>query len=201
VDPVRFLGNRSSGKQGHAVAAACAQLGADTVLVSGPTGLDDPPGVTVRHVETATQMLAAVEGSLPADAAVMVAAVADWRPEAPAEGKIKKTEGGPPALRLVENPDILATISASDTRPVLVVGFAAETEDVVANATIKRERKGCDWIVANDVTAGSDTFGGDHNTVHLITASGVESWPAMAKSDVAERLVRRIGKHLADIGG
>jgi phosphopantothenoylcysteine decarboxylase/phosphopantothenate--cysteine ligase len=199
VDPVRFLGNRSSGKQGHAVASACAGLGADTVLISGPTAIPDPPGVTVHRVETAVQMLAAVNDSLPADAAVLVAAVADWRPADPSQQKIKKGGGDKPTLELVENPDILASLSESSERPTLVVGFAAETEDVVDNATAKRDRKGCDWIVANDVSSGSGTFGGDQNSVHLITAAGVESWPSMAKDDVAERLAHRMAEFLADL--
>ena len=198
IDPVRFLGNRSSGKQGHAIAAACAALGADTVLVSGPTSRPDPPGVEVRHAETAAQMLIAVQDSLPADAAVLVAAVADWRPAAPSQRKLKKTGGEPPMLELVENPDILATVSASAQRPRLVVGFAAETEDVVENAAAKRDRKGCDWIVANDVSEGCGTFGGDHTAVHVITADGVQSWPSMAKDEVARRLAESIADFLHD---
>jgi len=197
IDPVRFLGNRSSGKQGHAVAAALAELGADTVLVSGPTALADPRGVTVRRVSTASEMLAACEAELPVDVAVCAAAVSDWRVEGPLERKLKKSAGAPPTLHLVENPDILAAIAASARRPELVVGFAAETENVIGNAAAKRSAKGLDWIVANEVASGSGTFGGDHNTVHLITASGAESWPTMTKDEVARRLADRIVRQLA----
>jgi phosphopantothenoylcysteine decarboxylase/phosphopantothenate--cysteine ligase len=192
IDPVRFLGNRSSGKQGHAIAAALAGAGAEVVLVTGPSELPDPPGAVVRRVETAREMLEACRSALPVDVAVCAAAVADWRPADTVPAKIKKRGGEPPALRLVENPDILATLAAGDPRPTLVVGFAAETEQVVANAVAKRERKGCDWLVANDVSAGSGTFGGDQNAVHLVTDAGVESWPTMPKAEVAERLVVRI---------
>jgi len=198
LDPVRFLGNRSSGKQGHAIAAALAAAGADTVLVSGPTALADPVGVEVRHVETALQMLEACRTALPADVAVCVAAVADWRPEEAGRAKIKKADGAPPTIRLVENPDIVATIAAAKKgRPELVVGFAAETENVVANAISKREKKGCDWIVANDVSPQTGTLGGDRNTVHLVTPGGVEEWLTMDKTEVAERLVTRIADYLA----
>jgi phosphopantothenoylcysteine decarboxylase / phosphopantothenate---cysteine ligase len=195
IDPVRFIANRSSGKQGHAIAAALARLGAATVLVSGPTAEPDPPGVTVVHVETARQMLAACEAALPADVAVCAAAVADWRTEE-APQKLKK-KGAPPALRLVENPDILAHLSAAgNRRPRLVVGFAAETENLVANAQAKRARKGCDWLLANDVSEASGTFGGDANTIHLVSESGVEDWPPLSKRDVAERLAARIAATL-----
>jgi len=197
IDPVRFLGNRSSGRQGHAIAAALAALGADTVLVSGPTSLPDPPGVTVRRVDTALEMLAACRAELPVDAAVCAAAVADWRVDASGERKLKKTAGRAPELRLVENPDILAAIAGAEARPLLVVGFAAETEDVVANAAAKRQAKGCDWIVANDVSPGSGVLGGDRNTVHLVTAAGVESWPTMSKVEVARLLAERIAAALA----
>jgi len=197
IDPVRFLGNRSSGRQGHAIAAALAELGADTVLVSGPTSLPDPPGVSVRRVETALEMLAACRAELPVDVAVCAAAVADWRVDAPLERKLKKTGRRTPELRLVENPDILAAIAGADARPLLVVGFAAETEDVVANAAAKRLAKGCDWIVANDVAPGTGVFGGDRNTVQLVTGDGVEPWPSMSKAEVARRLAQRIAAALA----
>jgi phosphopantothenoylcysteine decarboxylase/phosphopantothenate--cysteine ligase len=196
IDPVRFLGNRSSGRQGHAIAAALAAAGADTVLVSGPTALADPVGVEVRRVETAVEMLEASREALPSDVVVCVAAVADWRPAEAGQHKIKKDGGAPPTIRLVENPDVVATLAAAgEGRPALVVGFAAETEDVVANATTKRERKGCDWIVANDVSSTAGTIGGDRNAVHLVTSSGVEEWPTMDKTEVAERLVARIADH------
>ena len=196
IDPVRFIANRSSGKQGHAIAAALARLGAATVLVSGPTGEPDPPGVTVVRVETAREMLAACEAALPVDIAVCAAAVADWRVDEAAQ-KIKK-KGVAPVLRLVENPDILARLSeAGNKRPLLVIGFAAETENLIANAQAKRARKGCDWILANDVSAASGIFGGDTNTIHLVAAEGVEDWPPLPKRDVAERLAERIAAALA----
>jgi len=196
IDPVRYIANRSSGKQGHAIAAALAALGARVTLVSGPVGIADPPGVAVRRVETARQMLAACEAALPADVAVMAAAVADWRVAAETGQKLKKTPGeAPPPLALTLNPDILATLSVHARRPGLLVGFAAETEQVVAHAVAKRLRKGCDWIVANDVSGG--VMGGDANTVHLVTEAGVEDWPELPKADVAERLARRIAEHLA----
>jgi len=192
IDPVRFLGNRSSGKQGHAIAAALAAAGADTVLVSGPTSLTDPPGVKVVRVESAVAMLAACEAALPVDLAVCAAAVADWRVVEPAAAKLKKS-CGPPVLRLEENPDVLATLARRlEYRPSLVVGFAAETENVLGNARAKREQKGCDWIVANEVGPDGGVFGGEHNTVHLITSEGSESWPTLTKREVAERLVERI---------
>jgi phosphopantothenoylcysteine decarboxylase / phosphopantothenate---cysteine ligase len=195
IDPVRYIANHSSGKQGHAIAAALARMGAATVLVSGPSAEPDPPGVTVVHVRTAREMLQACEAALPADVAVCAAAVADWRVEE-APQKLKK-HGAPPMLRLVENPDILATLAApSNRRPRLVVGFAAETQDIVANAEAKRARKGCDWILGNDVSAAAGTFGGDSNTIHLVTASGVEDWPVLSKRDVAERLAQRIAAQL-----
>jgi phosphopantothenoylcysteine decarboxylase / phosphopantothenate---cysteine ligase len=196
IDPVRYIANRSSGKQGHAIAAALAQLGADTVLVSGPTAERDPPGVTVVHVQSARDMLAACEKALPADVAVCAAAVADWRAEA-APQKLKKKGGVPPALKLVENPDILATLSKpGNRRPRLVVGFAAETEKVIEHAAAKRARKGCDWILANDVSPATGTFGGDANTIHLIDEAGAEDWPPLSKRDVAERLAQRIAAFL-----
>jgi phosphopantothenoylcysteine decarboxylase / phosphopantothenate---cysteine ligase len=197
IDPVRYIANRSSGKQGHAIAAALAGLGAETVLISGPSGEVDPRGVRVVHVETAREMLSACEAALPADIAVCAAAVADWRVAETAGQKIKKN-GKPLALKLAENPDILKTLSqAGNRRPALVVGFAAETENVVAQAREKLARKGCDWILANDVSPATGTFGGDRNTIHLVEASGVEDWPAMSKQDVAGRLAARIGAHFA----
>jgi phosphopantothenoylcysteine decarboxylase / phosphopantothenate---cysteine ligase len=197
IDPVRYISNHSSGKQGHAIAAALAALGAETVLVSGPTQEPAPAGVRVIPVETAAQMLAACEAALPADVTIMAAAVADWRAETAGQRKLKKDGSGPPVLRLVENPDILASIAQrSNDRPALVIGFAAETEDVVENARRKRLRKRCDWILANDVSPGTGTFGGDRNTIHLVDADGIENWPVMTKREVATRLAERIAKHL-----
>ncbi|HEY4199975.1 MAG TPA: bifunctional phosphopantothenoylcysteine decarboxylase/phosphopantothenate--cysteine ligase CoaBC [Devosiaceae bacterium] len=191
VDPVRYLGNRSSGRQGFAIAEAAAAAGAHVTLVSGPVALQDPAGVTVLRVETAQEMLAAVQSALPADVAIMAAAVADWRPAAAGDHKLKKQSGNqPPALTLVENPDILATIShAVANRPAVVVGFAAETDDLLDNAKAKLARKGCDAIIANDVSPGTGVMGGADNTVHLVTAAGVENWPRLAKEEVATRLV------------
>ena len=200
IDPVRFIGNRSSGKQGHAIAAALAERGAATTLVTGPTALADPTGVTVVHIESAREMLAACEAALPADIAVCAAAVSDWRADVVAAQKIKKDGGGPPDLPLMENPDILASLSIdSNRRPRLVVGFAAETEDVIANAQAKRARKGCDWIVANDVAPATGTFGGDSNTVHLVKPEAVEDWPRMTKQDVADTLAERIADELRPV--
>jgi phosphopantothenoylcysteine decarboxylase/phosphopantothenate--cysteine ligase len=197
IDPVRYLANRSSGRQGHAIAAAAARTGARVTLVSGPVAISDPPGVAVIHVETAREMLDAVTKALPADVAVMAAAVADWRVESSSRSKIKKAAGGPPALALAENPDILATIGRDrKLRPQLVVGFAAETDDLIRNARAKLKTKGADWIVANDVSK-EGVMGGEENTVHLITATGVEDWPKLAKVEVAERLVARIAAALA----
>ena len=193
IDPVRFLANRSSGKQGFAIAGAVAALGARVTLVAGPVTLPTPAGVTRVDVETAVQMKHAVEAALPADAAVMVAAVADWRVEA-AGSKIKKGASGPPALALVENPDILAGIGHAANRPQLVVGFAAETDTLLDHARAKLARKGADWIVANDVSG--DVMGGDGNTVHLVSAEGVESWPRLSKQAVADRLAGRIAAAL-----
>ena len=192
IDPVRYIANRSSGKQGHAIAAALQALGARVTLVSGPVALPDPAGITVRHVETAREMLAACEAALPADIAVMAAAVADWRVAREATQKLKKEAGAaPPALAMALNPDILASIAAHPAqRPALVVGFAAETEKVLEHATAKRIRKGCDWIVANDVSG--DVMGGDANRVQLITEDGVEDWPLMPKEEVARHLALRI---------
>lgn len=195
IDPVRYIANRSSGKQGHAIAAALAALGAETVLVSGPTNLAAPAGVKLRDVETAEQMLAACVESLPADIAVCAAAVADWRPATPGNTKLKKDGGAAPVLALTENPDILATLSKHAQRPGLVVGFAAETDDLIRHATEKRRRKGCDWIVANDVSLGTGVFGGDANTVHVIDGAGVESWDRQSKDDVARRLALRIAAY------
>ena len=197
IDPVRYIANRSSGKQGHAIAAALAREGADTVLVSGPTALPDPAGVTMVKVETARDMLAACENALPAEIAVCVAAVADWRAADAAAQKLKKNSGGPPPLELSENPDILLTLAkAGNKRPSLVIGFAAETENVVANAQAKCKNKNTDWILANDVSPDTGTFGGDANTIHLVDGTdSVESWPTMTKDEVADRLVSRIGGH------
>ncbi len=197
IDPVRYLTNRSSGKQGYAIAEALAALGCEVTLVSGPTALSAPAGVKRVQVETAREMLAACQAALPADLAVCVAAVADWRPADEGAVKIKKTGDAPPALRLVENPDILATLSAQGpARPRLVVGFAAETNDVEAYAKAKLARKGCDWIVANDVSVAG-VMGGDDNTVSIVSATGVERWDKTAKSDVATRLAERMAKTLA----
>jgi phosphopantothenoylcysteine decarboxylase / phosphopantothenate---cysteine ligase len=192
IDPVRYIANRSSGKQGHAIAAAAAAAGAEVTLVSGPVNLPDPVGVAVVKVETAQEMLKAVEAALPADAAIFAAAVADWRAAEPKARKLKKS-GKRPTLALAENPDILASIAQRKSkRPKLVIGFAAETENVIANAKDKLAGKGCDWIVANDVSPSAGTFGGDRNTVYLVTRAGVESWPPQSKAQVANNLVARI---------
>jgi phosphopantothenoylcysteine decarboxylase/phosphopantothenate--cysteine ligase len=193
IDPVRLITNRSSGKQGYAIASALAALGADVTLVSGPTALPAPAGVNRIDVETARDMLAACEAALPADIAVCVAAVADWRPELQGTSKIKKGDGGPPAIALVENPDILATLSKAGARPKLVIGFAAETDDVEAHAEAKLKRKGCDWIVANDVSI-EGVMGGDQNAVAIVSKEGIERWDRMAKGDVARRLAARIAE-------
>jgi phosphopantothenoylcysteine decarboxylase/phosphopantothenate--cysteine ligase len=194
IDPVRYISNHSSGKQGHAIALALARLGADVTLVSGPVALADPPGLRTVHIDSADQMLAACLAAGRIDIAVCAAAVADWKAVRPATAKIKKKAGAaPPNLELAPNPDILATLSKpGPQRPALVVGFAAETENLVANAIEKRQRKGCDWIVANDVSPAVGTFGGERNTVHLISVAGVEDWPTLAKDDVAMRLAGRI---------
>ena len=204
IDPVRFIANRSSGKQGHAVAAALARLGAETILVAGPTSQPDPPGVSVVRVETAAQMLEACKAALPVDIAVCAAAVADWRPLEPQSRKIKKKNGAPPAIALTPNPDILAALSASSNmRPRLVIGFAAETEPdakaIIAKATAKRAEKGCDWIVANDVGEATGTFGGDENAVHVIDEEGATSWPRLPKVEVAQRIAERIAGYFARI--
>ena len=198
IDPVRYIANRSSGAQGAALGAALAALGAEVVFVTGPALVPPPEGVQVVPVETAAEMLAAVEAALPADAAVFAAAVADWRVENGSAQKIKKQAGSLPALRLAENPDILARVAQmGEGRPRLVVGFAAETEDVVAHATAKRARKGCDWIVANDVSPATGIMGGRENAVTLITDAGAETWPRMGKDEVARRLAGRIAEALA----
>ena len=204
IDPVRFLGNRSSGKQGHAIATACADAGADVLLVSGPTAEAAPEGVETVGIETAEEMLTACEQGLPVDIAICAAAVSDWRAAVPQDRKIKKGQGeDPPTLELAENPDILASLSAAGPkRPRLVIGFAAETEDVEANAATKLEAKGCDWILANEVAEGA-VFGDDDNLIHLLTraedggATAVERWPRMSKAEVAARLVQRIADALS----
>jgi phosphopantothenoylcysteine decarboxylase/phosphopantothenate--cysteine ligase len=192
IDPVRVIANRSSGRQGFAIAAAAAQAGARVTLISGPVGLETPAGVDRVDVETAEQMANAVMTSLPADAAILVAAVADWRVE-PSPAKLKKG-AGPPQLRFVPTRDILAELGASDQRPRLLIGFAAETENVVDQAMAKRQAKRADWIVANDVSG--DVMGGHRNRVHLITGDGVEDWPEAAKDEVARHLVARIAEAL-----
>ncbi len=200
IDPVRYIANHSSGKQGHAIAAALAALGAETVLVTGPTAEPDPLDVRTVAVTTAVEMMAACRAALPADIAVCAAAVADWRVASRADEKIKKGEGGTPTLTLMENPDILASLSTGPDRPALVVGFAAETEQVVANARAKRERKGCDWILANDVSPETGTFGGDANRIYLIRADGQETWPEMSKTEVGQRLAEAIARSFQDAG-
>jgi phosphopantothenoylcysteine decarboxylase/phosphopantothenate--cysteine ligase len=198
IDPVRFIANRSSGAQGAAIAAALRDLGASVTFVTGPATVPPPERVVVVRVETAVQMLAAVEAALPADAAVFAAAVADWQVANASDQKMKKDGSGQaPGLQFVENPDILATVSRAVGRPALVVGFAAETEDVVAHATAKRLRKGCDWIVANDVSPGTGIMGGSENAVTLITAEGAEVWPRLPKDEVARRLAARMAEALA----
>jgi phosphopantothenoylcysteine decarboxylase / phosphopantothenate---cysteine ligase len=198
IDPVRYIANRSSGKQGHAIAVAAAAAGAEVTLISGPVSLPDPPGVAVVHVESARDMLHAVERALPVDVAIFAAAVADWRVASAAEQKIKKKPGqATPELSLTENPDILATIAKRKTqRPKLVIGFAAETENIAANAKAKLAAKGCDWILANDVSPQTGIMGGDRNTIELVTAQGVEPWPPQSKEDVAKMLIARIAQEL-----
>jgi phosphopantothenoylcysteine decarboxylase/phosphopantothenate--cysteine ligase len=197
IDPVRYIANRSSGAQGTAVARALAQLGADVVFVTGPADVPPPAGVNVVKVQTAAQMLEAVQAALPVDAAVFAAAVADWRVASASGSKIKKVNGALPVLEFAENPDILATVSQmTDGRPPLVVGFAAETDDVIAHATAKRARKGCDWIVANDVSPETGIMGGSENAVTLITETSAEDWPRMGKDAVAQRLAQRIAEAL-----
>jgi len=194
IDPVRYLANRSSGRQGHAIAAALLALGARVTLVTGPVAVPDPAGATVHRIETAAEMLAACDAALPADVAVCAAAVGDWHVLAPATSKLKKAPGRePPVIQLAANPDILATLSVpGPRRPRLVIGFAAETDAVLEHAGGKRARKGCDWIVANDVRPETGVMGGDVNQVHLVTEDGIEHWPLMAKTDVAARLADRI---------
>jgi phosphopantothenoylcysteine decarboxylase/phosphopantothenate--cysteine ligase len=195
VDPVRFMANHSSGKQGYAIADALARAGAQTILISGPVTLAPPQGVKLQRVTTAREMLAACEAALPADVLVMAAAVADWRPDIAANSKIKKSvDRVVPLIKLVENPDILATIAQSAQRPRLLIGFAAETDDVVQNAIAKRQRKGADWIIANDVSG--DVMGGDRNRIHLISETGTEDWPDMTKSEVGTQLAARIAQKL-----
>jgi phosphopantothenoylcysteine decarboxylase/phosphopantothenate--cysteine ligase len=197
IDPVRYIANRSSGKQGHAIAAAAAAAGAEVTLISGPVMLADPAGVRVVKVESARDMLAAAEKALPADIAIFAAAVADWRAESEGVQKIKKNGGKPPKLSLTENPDILATIAQRKAkRPRLVIGFAAETEKVIEHAKAKLARKGCDWIVANDVSPATGIMGGDRNTVHLVSPVGVESWPTQSKEEVARMLIARAAEAL-----
>jgi len=203
IDPVRYIANRSSGKQGFAIAAAAEAAGADVTLISGPVELDDPQGVAMVRVESAREMLAVVEAALPADIAIFAAAVADWRVANTGEQKLKKTGTAMPPLELVENPDILSTIShLIAQRPPLVIGFAAETEHLIDNARTKLARKGCDWIVANDVSPATGVMGGDRNTVHLLRRDGAEiavcSWPVMTKEQVATELVAQIAKRLAN---
>lgn len=200
IDPVRYIANRSSGKQGHAIAAALAARGADVTLVTGPVSLPDPPGVKTVHVEAARDMFSACFLDLPVDIFVAAAAVADWRVAVEAPQKLKKSGDLPPVLKLAENPDILRAIATTDAkrRPALVVGFAAETENVVAYAQKKLAAKGCDWILANDVSEGTNTFGGDSNAVHLVTPQAVEDWPRMSKPEVAARLAERIAAAFAE---
>ncbi|WP_299816514.1 bifunctional phosphopantothenoylcysteine decarboxylase/phosphopantothenate--cysteine ligase CoaBC [uncultured Jannaschia sp.] len=197
IDPVRYIANRSSGAQGTALAAALRDLGARVTFVTGPARVAPPGGVDVVRVESAAEMATAVAAAMPADAAVMAAAVADWRVANAGDRKLKKGDGGAPELVFAENPDILATVSRAADRPALVVGFAAETHDVVAHATAKRARKGCDWIVANDVSPGTGIMGGAENAVTLITETGAEEWPRMSKAETARRLATRIAERLA----
>ncbi|MDF1685698.1 MAG: bifunctional phosphopantothenoylcysteine decarboxylase/phosphopantothenate--cysteine ligase CoaBC [Parvibaculaceae bacterium] len=199
IDPVRYLANRSSGKQGHAIAGSLARLGAQVTLVAGPTTQPNPAGVTVVQIETAREMLAACQTALPADGVICAAAVADWRVAQDAEQKMKKGPDGVPALALTENPDILATISQlpKGKRPALVVGFAAETEKVIEHATAKLARKKCDWLVANDVSPASGVMGGDMNTVHVLSATGRDDWPQLSKTEVAERLARKVADYFS----
>ncbi|MBA8905262.1 MULTISPECIES: bifunctional phosphopantothenoylcysteine decarboxylase/phosphopantothenate--cysteine ligase CoaBC [Aminobacter] len=200
IDPVRYIANRSSGKQGHALAASLARLGADVRLVSGPVTIPDPAGVKTVHVESAREMRDAVEQLLPADAAIFVAAVADWRTAASADEKIKKVAGeGPPALQMVENPDILAGVGHHAKRPYLVIGFAAETQDVLKNAQAKLARKGADFIVANDVSHEGGVMGGDRNRVKIVSKAGVDEWPDLPKEEVAERLAQLIAERLGTV--
>jgi phosphopantothenoylcysteine decarboxylase/phosphopantothenate--cysteine ligase len=196
---VRYIANRSSGKQGHAIAAAAAAAGADVTLISGPVNVPDPKGVTIVKVESARDMLNAVESALPADIAIFAAAVADWRVANAGQQKIKKTGDGAPQMALVENPDILSTVAhLKSKRPKLIIGFAAETEKVVENAKAKLARKGCDWILANDVSPESGVMGGDINTIHLVSKDGVEDWPPQSKDEVAATLIKRIAATIGE---
>ena len=195
IDPVRYIANRSSGKQGHAIARAAAQAGADVALISGPVALPDPPGVQTIHVQTAREMLSAVDAALPADIFVATAAVADWRMAETGDSKLKKSGNGAPKLNLVENPDILAAIARrNQARPKLVVGFAAETNDVLAHARKKLDAKGCDMIVANDVSPSTGIMGGDKNAIHIVTREGIDSWPTLDKDEVARRLIALLAR-------
>ncbi len=197
IDPVRYIANRSSGAQGSALAQALVALGAEVVFVTGPADAARPDGVQLVEVETAAEMLNAVQGCLPVDAAIFCAAVADWRVASASDSKIKKTKGGLPTLEFAENPDILATVSQmAEGRPGLVIGFAAETDDVIENATAKRIRKGCDWIVANDVSPATGIMGGSENAVTLISEAGSEAWPRMGKTEVAKKLAARVAEEL-----
>lgn len=199
IDPVRYIANRSSGKQGHAIAAAAAAAGAEVTLISGPVNVPDPKRVTIIRVESARDMLKAVEAALPADIAIFAAAVADWRVAEAGEQKIKKTGQGAPKMSLVENPDILSTVAhLKSKRPRLVIGFAAETEKVVEHAKAKLARKGCDWILANDVSPESGVMGGDINTIHLVSKDGVEDWPPQSKDEVAATLIKRIAATIGE---
>jgi phosphopantothenoylcysteine decarboxylase/phosphopantothenate--cysteine ligase len=200
IDPVRYISNHSSGKQGYAIARAAVELGAETILISGPVSVAVPPGAQVIPVETAEEMLTACESEMPADIAIFTAAVADWRVAEASLEKLKKSEGRPPVLNLAMNPDILATIAGHSLRPRIVVGFAAETERVTEHASDKLRKKGCDLIIANDVSEGSEVFGGDRNAVHLVSASGIESWPEMSKDKVAQKLMERLAQMLSSHG-
>jgi len=198
IDPVRYLGNRSSGKQGHAIASEISRLGAETLLVTGPTALKAPAGVSVVHVETACEMYEACKAALPADIAVCAAAVADWRPEKTNDKKIKKN-GEPPVISMIENPDILKFLGNNRlNRPALLIGFAAETGDVVEKARRKLAKKNCDWLLANDVSVGTNVFGGESNTIHFISRAGTEPWPKMTKKEVATRIALRISDHFRE---
>jgi phosphopantothenoylcysteine decarboxylase/phosphopantothenate--cysteine ligase len=199
IDPVRYIANRSSGKQGHAIAAAAAAAGADVTLISGPVNVPDPTGVTIITVESARDMLKAVEAALPADIAIFAAAVADWRVAHAGAQKIKKTGDAAPRMELVENPDILSTVAhLKSKRPPLVIGFAAETENVIEHAKAKLARKGCDWILANDVSPASGVMGGDINTIHLVSKDGIENWPPQSKEDAASMLIKRIADAIGE---
>lgn len=202
IDPVRYISNHSSGRQGHAIAAALARLGAETILVSGPVSIPDPDGCRVVRIETAAEMLEACQAALPLDAAICAAAVADWRVKTTATQKIKKGAEGPPMLEMEENPDILATLAQlpPSRRPRLVIGFAAETEQVVDHAKAKLTRKRCDWILANDVSPASGTFGGDENTVHLVRTDRIDTWPRLAKTEVGTRLATAVADHFHPMG-